>query len=122
MPATSDQQDMFRADLGDTDESAFSDTEINTIWDRATAAASVADDALIFIEAKLIGIDQLLMQAAKRVTNKKGESSSNLSDYFKHLKEMKKDLQAERDSILKGVSSPIRPLGVRRIPRDKSVP
>ena len=122
MPATEAQKDMFRADLGDTDESVFSDTEIDTIWDRATAAASAANDDLIFIGAKIIGVKQLIAQAAKRVTYKSGQSSANLSDYTKHLKDMLKELQAEQDSIKKRLSSPIRQLGVRRIPRDKSVP
>lgn len=120
--ATEAEQDMFRADLGDADESAFSDAQIDTIWERATAAASVSDDDLIFVIAKLIGIKQLMMQAAKRVTYKSGESSANLSDYFKHLKDLKKDLEAEQASLEKGLQSPIRLLGVNRIPREKSVP
>ena len=120
--ATEAQQDRFRADLGDADESAFSDAVIDDIFTCAIADAIIADDALIFVDAKIIGVRQLIAQAVKRVDYTKGESSAKLSQRVKGLRDMLKDFQGERTSLLKSLSSPIRQLGVRKKPRNKSIP
>ena len=86
MPATAQQITDFREDIGDVGTPpVFDDEAIQRLYDRATAAYS---DATIYeAEMRVIGIRQLLLDSAKRVTYKQNQSSENQSDIFKHLKE-----------------------------------
>ncbi len=96
MPATEQQISDFREDIGDVGSPPiFDDTAINRIYDRAMAAYS--DTATYEAEMRVLGIRQLLADAAKRVSYKQNQSSENMSDVFKHLKQLLELWQAIRD-------------------------
>lgn len=96
MPATAQQISDFREDIGDVGATPiFDDGAVNRIYDRATATYS--DIATYEAEMRVLGIRQLLADAAKRVSYKQNQSSENTSDVFKHLKQLLELWQAIRD-------------------------
>ncbi|KAB2861022.1 MAG: hypothetical protein K8L91_07935 [Anaerolineae bacterium] len=96
MPATAQQISDFREDIGDVGSPPiFDDDAVNRIYDRAIAAYSDAET--YEAEMRVIGIRQLLADAAKRVSYKQNQSSENMSDVFKHLKQLLDLWQGIRD-------------------------
>lgn len=117
--ATETQRDDFRVDLGDTGD-GFTDPEIDRLFARAEAVYS--DAALIYAYAKVLGARQLYAQAIKRVTYKQGDSTENLSDIAKGLKQLEQMYQGELDDLVNSKSSPVKLMGMKTKTRSKSVP
>jgi hypothetical protein len=83
MAATSTQKTRFRGYFNDASGLVFGDAEVDAIWDEA---AELYDDArLTMLQARLMGLDRLLVDAAKLTTYKQNQSSENQSDVFKAL-------------------------------------
>lgn len=95
--ATSAQRSQFRRYFNDSAGAIWSDEDIDAIYDEATEDYS--DAKLIRIQARIIGIDDLRMNAAKQVTYKQNASAENRSDIFKHLSQMRGDLVNERTAL-----------------------
>ena len=123
MPATETQIARFRRYFNDTDEAVFDDDEINDIFDEV-AEYVTGNDRLTMVEAKIMGVDNLLMDAAKRVSYKKNATTENESDIFKHLKQMRDLLVADRASLeTLAAGSAIRMAKTKVVPaRKKDVP
>ncbi len=96
MPATAQQITDFREDIGDVGATPiFDNPAVQRIYDRATAAYT--DIPTYEAEMRVLGIRQLLADAAKRVSYKQNQSSENMSDVFKHLKQLLELWQGIRD-------------------------
>lgn len=78
--ATDTDRARLLADLGGD---GFTTDELNDLF--ARAGEVYTDATLIFLYARVLGVDQLLMQAAKAVTYRQGETTENLSDVAKAL-------------------------------------
>lgn len=123
MPATPSQITLIRMQTADTaTPPAFSDAEINLLWD--VAAEIYSANSQILIQTKIYMFDGLLADAAKRVNYKQNQSSENLSDIFKHLLELRKLALADLESATNGVVSPVQLATTRRArpTRAKDVP
>lgn len=121
--ATETQRERFRRYFNDTSETVFTDDEIDAIFEEV--AEFVTDnDRLTMVEARLIGLDMLLMDASKRVSYKQNASSENQSDIFKALKQMRDALEKERARIeTLAAGAAIRVANTKRVPtRRKDVP
>lgn len=80
MSLTSDQLSDMQADLGiGSDESVFTDAELNRLYTRADSDYSTA---------VVLAIRQLTMNAAKLNDYTAGQTSESKSQIFKNLKEM----------------------------------
>lgn len=119
--ASETQRERFRRYFNDTGETVFTDDEIDAIFEEV--AEFVTDnDRLTMVEARLAGLDMLLMDASKRVSYKQNASSENQSDIFKALKEMRGTLEKERGR-LESLGSAVRLANTKRVPaRKKDVP
>ncbi len=89
--ATSTQRTRFRRYFGDPG-TVWTDDEIDAIFEEATEDAPNA----VMIQARIIGIDELRMNATKLTNYKQNQSSENQSDIFKALTTMRKELVAEK--------------------------
>lgn len=97
MPASSQQINDFRSDIGDNGTTPiFDDPAIQRLYDRATAAYS--DQATYEAEMRVLAIRQMLGDAAKLWNYKQNQSTDNMSDVFNHLKDLLKVWQDIRDS------------------------
>ena len=77
---TADQLSDMQADLGiGTDESVFTDDELNRLYTRASGG---------YTAAVVLAIRQLLMNAAKLNDYTAGETSEKKSQVFNHLKDL----------------------------------
>lgn len=86
-----DQLADLRADLGDTGpQQAFGNDELARLWQRAGGDHTAA---------VILGIRQLLMEAAKRTAYTVGQSREEADQTFVHLREMLAELQATRGMI-----------------------
>lgn len=123
MAATATQKTRFRLKMGDNDASneVFGDTEIDALFD--WSAEDYTDSKQIFYAACLLGMDVLLADAAKQVTYKQNMSSENLSDSFKHLKQLRAILASDLDEAVQSTLGAVR-LGVMRGKplREKDIP
>lgn len=72
----------LRADLGLTD-AEMDDTEADALF--ARAAETYTSDAAIYAYTRLLGLDQLLIQAAKDTDYEQADSSEKASQRFAHL-------------------------------------
>jgi hypothetical protein len=120
--ASDTQRDDFRADIGDNGTPpAFSDADIDRLFVRAGVAYT--DDPTIEAEVRILGIMQLMGDAAKLVNYKQNESSESQSDIFKHLEKMLDIWKKNRDTLIGAASSAVRLGTTRKKPtRNKSVP
>jgi hypothetical protein len=84
MPATAQQRADLRADMGDTGN-AFSDVELDRIWDRVGGASNdlTRHEAALALMAR-----QLLANAAKLHDITAGQSSEKLSQVYDHLERL----------------------------------
>lgn len=86
--ATATQRMRFRNDVGDDlTNPSFSDAEIDDLYLQATEQ-SITDVESVETFVRWRAFEQLLVNAAKRVTYTQNQSSETLSDLFKHLKDM----------------------------------
>lgn len=86
--ATATQRTRFRNDIGDDlTNPSFSDAEIDDLYLQATEQ-SITDADIVELFVRWRAFEQLLVNAAKRVTYTQNQSSETLSDLFKHLKDM----------------------------------
>lgn len=83
--ATEAQRDRFWKDTGTT-ENVFDPEEVDDIF--TEAGEGYEDTAALTAQTRVIGIRRLLANAAKMTTYRQNQSSENLSDVFKHLKEL----------------------------------
>jgi hypothetical protein len=113
----------FRADIGDAN-SAFSEAEIDKLETRATErwGADVAYEG-----ARVLAVQQLLSNSAKRVDYTANESSEKRSQIFKNLQDMlkifKDDLSDKQQELAEASSSNARFGGtVKKPSRSKEYP
>lgn len=89
MSATSDELTLIRMAIGDTSSATFSDSELQALWtDVATDYNTSTERKLIRYQVVIDAIEVIMVDAAKRTTYRAGSSQENLSDVFKHLKEL----------------------------------
>jgi hypothetical protein len=108
------QRTRFWADTG-SNEHVFDPDEVDDIF--TEAGESYSDTAALTAYTRVIGIRRLLASSAKLTTYRQNQSSENLSDVFKHLKELLsfwQDEVAAADGLSSG--SKARFGGVRRKP------
>jgi len=91
----------------------FTDGEIDVLFTRATSLAAVSNSELIFAEARLMGVRQIIAQAAKRVSYKQGDSTENLSDLLKNYQVLLSIYTQERDDLLNAVRPTMKLVGLR---------
>lgn len=96
---TETQITRFRAFFNDPSGAIWSDPEVVAIFEEAGELAT--SESTVMVEARLIGIDRLMMDSAKRTTYKQNDSSQNDSDIFKALAVMRSKLEDERARLAK---------------------
>ncbi len=124
MPPTDSQRARLRMMIGDSnpDLEAFSDAELDALWDWAAETYSAAN--LIFVQTKIYAFDALLVDSAKRVNYKQNQSSEDLSDIFKALLKLKEKAENELAELVAGSVSPMMLGTIRKVKptRKKNIP
>jgi gas vesicle protein len=116
MAVTQTQIDRLRRDTG-TDETSLPDEDIQDIFDEADE--KYTDTATAAAYTRVLTIQSLLASSARLATYRQNESSENLSDIFKHLKELLKVWEEKTDDAITaaaGSSGAARFGSVRRKP------
>lgn len=112
--ATATERERLRQDVG-ANSTALSDADADDIY--AEAAEMYTDSATINAYTRTIAIRRLLASSARLTSYKQNESSENLSDIFKHLKELLKVWEDKTtDAVAAGGSGAARFGSVRRKP------
>jgi len=107
-------RDRLRRDLG-CSSTTLSDADADALL--AEAAETYSDTATAHAHARVLGLQGILASAAKLTTYKQNESTENLSDVFKHLKELLKLWEDKTtDAVAAGGSGAARFGSVRRKP------
>jgi hypothetical protein len=89
MPATTTQRTRWRANIGDTGTPpAFDDPAIDDKFAEAAETYPNGSDTLLMAEAVLLGIENLLSDASRRVNYTQNASSESKSDVFRALKDL----------------------------------
>ncbi len=113
--ATETQVTRFRAFFNDPSGAIWSDPEVAAIFEEAEELA--AAESTVMVEARLIGLDQLMMDSAKRTTYKQNDSSQNDSDIFKAFAVMRGNLENERARLAKvAAGSAVRMAQPKKVP------
>ncbi len=123
MPATASQLTLIRLQIADTGTPpAFSDAEINALWDIALLTYSSA--AQLSAQTRIYLLDGLLADSAKRVTYEQNQSKEQLSDVFKNLLNLRKIAVADLGEATSAAVSPVMLATTRRArpTRKKDVP
>lgn len=109
--ATSAQRERLRADI-DADSTTFPDDEVDDIFEEAQE--SYSDSAAYTAYTRVIALRRLLASAAKRTSYVQNQSSENLSDVFKHLKQLLDLWQGELGGAVGGTIGAVKLGGTRR--------
>lgn len=115
MAVTQAQIDRLRRDTG-TDETSLPDSDVQDVFDEA--GESYTDAATIAAYTRVLTIQGLLSSSAKLATYRQNESTENLSDIFKHLKDLLKVWEDKTTDAITAASTSgaARFGGVRRQP------
>lgn len=112
--ATATERERLRQDVG-ANSTALSDADADEIY--TEAAETYTDSATINAYTRTIAIRRLLASSARLTSYKQNESTENLSDVFKHLKELLKLWEGKTtDAVAAGGSGAARFGSVRRKP------
>lgn len=114
--ATATERSRLRRDTG-TDVSSLEDDDADAIF--VEAGEKYTNTATIAAYARVLVIQSLLSSSAKLTTYRQNESTENLSDVFKHLKELLAVWEGKVDDAITaaaGSSGAARFGGVRRKP------
>lgn len=109
MALSNDQITLMRMHLSDTDpeNEIFSVTELNLFFSQGGGN---------FAKGMVFAFMALLGNKAYQVTYKANQSSENLSDISKHLRDLKADWEAEAQ---KGGGRQLQIVGMKSVPRKK---
>ena len=101
--STATEKSRLRRDTG-SDDSSLEDEVIDAIF--VEAAERYADTATATAYTRVLAIQGILASSAKLTSYKQNESSENLSDVFKHLKDLLAIWEAKvEDAIAAAASS-----------------
>src|SRR5687768_916518 len=100
MPASETQNARFRRFFLDTGETIWTDPEIDDIFDEVAEDYPDAEGRLVITYAKIAGIDELRMDAAKLGRFQVVQHMEDQTSVFKALSQMRADLLEERDDLL----------------------
>lgn len=123
MPPSASQLSLIRLQIGDTGASpAFSDAEINALWD--IAADTYSATGQLNAQTRVYLLDALLADAAKRVTYEQNQSKEQLSDVFKNLLKLRDAASADLEKATAASVGAVKLGTIRkaRPTRDKDVP
>lgn len=113
--------DAVRWDVGES-ESNLSNAAIDDLYDRAEAKYGV-DTAATEAWTRVLVVRNLRAQAAKRVDYRQNQSSENLSDLYKNLKDMEATFLDDLQTALDSATGKVRFGGLKRyIPRLQEYP
>lgn len=107
-------RDRLRRDVG-ANSTALSDADADALFEEA--GETYSDAASAYAYARVLALQGILASSAKLTSYKQNESSENLSDIFKHLKELLKVWEDKTtDAVAAGGSGAARFGSVRRKP------
>ncbi len=107
-------RDRLRRDVG-ANSTALSDADADALFEEA--GETYSDAASAYAYARVLALQGILASSAKLTTYKQNESTENLSDVFKHLKELLKLWEGKTtDAVAAGGSGAARFGSVRRKP------
>lgn len=124
MPPSVSQLALIRMQIADTGTPpAFSDEEINNLWD--LAMEDYTTNGQLNAQTRIYLLDALLADSAKRVTYEQNQSKEQLSDIFKHLKQLREIAQGDLQKASKasvgaaklGSLHKVKPTRKRDVPR-----
>lgn len=120
MPAINDtERNRLRKRLGH-DVTSLLDADADDLFTQAEELYASRSRAVQFQQAVVIGRQDLLAEAVKRVTYDAGDASENLSDVAKAIQKMLQDDMAQLDMLLSNdQASAVRIVGTRRKPTRK---
>lgn len=114
--ATASERTWFRLELGlDDDESVFTDSEIDGIYETA-AVDHPGDATLTGALALVIGVRRLKRKTVSLTDYDQGESSEKLSQVFKHLAAVESDIKAEYYRLRAQSQTPMRMGRLKKVP------
>lgn len=111
---TQEQRDAVRYDL-DATEDSMEDSEIDSLFVRAEAKYS--SDEAVEIAVRLMAINNLLLQAAKRTDYTQNRSIEKSSQIFDHLLKIRPLFIAQLKEVLNDNNAGVRFGGLRRKPK-----
>lgn len=112
--ATAAQRDRLRRDVG-ANSTALSDDDADDLFEEA--GELYTDGATITAYTRVLALQGILASSAKLTSYKQNESTENLSDIFKHLKELLKLWEDKTtDAVGAAGSGAARFGGIRRKP------
>jgi gas vesicle protein len=97
--ASSAQRSRLRRDIG-ASVAALSDADADALFEEA--GEKYTDEATIAAYTRVLGLQGILADSARLTTYKQNESTENLSDIFKHLKEL---LKVWEDKVTDAIAS-----------------
>lgn len=100
--ATATDYQRLRADIG-ADVTSLPDPDAEAIF--VEAGERYADAGGLTAATRVIAIRRLLASSAKLTSYRQNASSENLSDVFKHLRELREFWQGELDGAVKAASA-----------------
>lgn len=107
-------RDRLRRDVG-ANSTALSDADADALFEEA--GETYSDAASAYAYARVLALQGILANSAKLTSYKQNESTENLSDIFKHLKELLKVWEDKTtDAVGAAGSGAARFGGVRRKP------
>lgn len=123
MPATETQIAHFRRYFLDTAETIWPVEEIDAIFDEVAEDYPDVEGKLVITYAKIKGIDELRLDAAKLGRYQVVQHMEDRTSTFKALTVMRNELLEERDGlIVAAAGSAVRMGHLRRKPKWKDVP
>lgn len=96
MTATATEKTRFRRKL-DGDATSMPDAYIDAVFDEAEETYAGYERAVIFKQALVLGVDDLLMKSAKTVDYDQNQSSEKRSQIHKALLNLRKILIGDRE-------------------------
>lgn len=97
--ATAQQRYRLRRKLGGTVE-AMPDEYLNDLWDEAAETHIVYGDDAVMLKARILGLDDLIMQASKDVDYQQNETSEKLSQRMKALQSEREKLEGDLAALV----------------------
>lgn len=115
MATTEFQRRRFRMAIGVLDADQYSDTNIEDCFTVANATYPDGSTDLIFAQAVITGIEDLMALAAQRVDYRQNESSFSDSDLAKNYEMLLKHWTKKRDEALVAINQTVSSVGFARI-------
>lgn len=116
MAADANDLTMIRFAIADVDETAFDDDTLQLFWSDALVLYPSGDVFVLREQTIITALGAVMADSAKLVTYKQNSQSENMSDVFKHLKQLKAEHVAELAALEKRGKQSVRFAVTKKVP------